>query len=241
MEISGSKAIIVGGASGMALATAEAFVAKGGKVAILDLAKSKGAEVAERLKGNFFACNVMDYEGTEKVIGEAVNALGGLHFVVNTAGGGIAKRTLTKELNLIASFNVNRVAAKHMSTNAPNADGERGVMINTASIAAFEGQIGQVAYTAAKAGIAGMTLTMARDLGALGIRVMTIAPSLFATGLTAGIPGEAEKAARVCDHGNCDFRKPDVERQHDPRRRGSALRTALRITTPRAGAAPPDR
>jgi NAD(P)-dependent dehydrogenase (short-subunit alcohol dehydrogenase family) len=122
MEISGSKAIIVGGASGMALATAEAFVAKGGKVAILDLAKSKGAEVAERLKGSFFPCNVMDYDGTEKVIGEAVKALGGVHFVVNTAGGGIAKRTITKEgemhplddfrriidLNLIASFNVTR-------------------------------------------------------------------------------------------------------------------------------------
>jgi NAD(P)-dependent dehydrogenase (short-subunit alcohol dehydrogenase family) len=207
MEISGSNAIIVGGASGMALATAEAFVAKGGRVAILDLEKSKGAEVAERLKGKFFPCNVMDYDGTEKTLGAAVDALGGVHFVVNTAGGAVAQRTLKKEgemhslddfrrivdLNLVASFNVNRVAAKHMSTNEPNADGERGVMINTASIAAFEGQIGQVAYTAAKAGIAGMTLTMARDLGTLGIRVMTIAPSLFATGLTAGIPDAAEQ------------------------------------------------
>jgi NAD(P)-dependent dehydrogenase (short-subunit alcohol dehydrogenase family) len=206
MEIKGSSAIIVGGASGMALATAEAFVGKGGKVAILDLEKSKGAEVAERLKGKFFPVNVMDYDGTEKQLGAAVEALGGLEFVVNTAGGAVAQRTLKKEgemhslddfrrivdLNLIASFNVNRVAAKHMSSNAPNADGERGVMINTASIAAFEGQIGQVAYTAAKAGIAGMTLTMARDLGTLGIRVMTIAPSLFATGLTAGIPEAAE-------------------------------------------------
>jgi NAD(P)-dependent dehydrogenase (short-subunit alcohol dehydrogenase family) len=206
MEVSGSKAIVVGGASGMALATAEAFVAKGGQVAILDLEKSKGAEVAARLNGKFFACNVMDYEGTEAAIGSAVQALGGLHFVVNTAGGGIAKRTLSKDgemhslddfrrivdLNLVASFNVNRVGAKHMSQNTPNADGERGVMINTASIAAFEGQIGQVAYTAAKAGIAGMTLTLARDLGTLGIRVMTIAPSLFATGLTAGIPDQAE-------------------------------------------------
>jgi NAD(P)-dependent dehydrogenase (short-subunit alcohol dehydrogenase family) len=198
MEIPGSRAIIVGGASGMALATAEAFVAKGGSVAILDLEKSKGAEVAERLQGKFLPCNVMDYDGTEKTLGAAVDALGGVHF---------AQRTLKKDgemhslddfrrivdLNLIASFNVNRVAAKHMSNNTPNADGERGVMINTASIAAFEGQIGQVAYTAAKAGIAGMTLTMARDLGTLGIRVMTIAPSLFATGLTAGIPDAAEQ------------------------------------------------
>jgi NAD(P)-dependent dehydrogenase (short-subunit alcohol dehydrogenase family) len=162
--------------------------------------------VAQRLKGQFFACNVMDYAGTEAVMAEAVKALGGLHFIVNTAGGAVAQRTLKKDgemhslddfrriidLNLVASFNVNRIGAKHMSGNTPNADGERGVMINTASIAAFEGQIGQVAYTAAKAGIAGMTLTMARDLGALGIRVMTIAPSLFATGLTAGIPDQAE-------------------------------------------------
>jgi NAD(P)-dependent dehydrogenase (short-subunit alcohol dehydrogenase family) len=205
MDIPGSKAIIVGGASGMALATAEMFVAKGGKVAILDLEKSKGAEVAERLKGTFHPCNVMDYAGVEKAIGEAVQALGGLHLVVNTAGGGAAKRTLSKEgemhpleefrrvvdLNLIASFNINRVAAKHMSANEANAEGERGVMINTASIAAFEGQIGQVAYTAAKGGIAAMTLTMARDLGNLGIRCMTIAPSLFDTGITAGIPDAA--------------------------------------------------
>jgi NAD(P)-dependent dehydrogenase (short-subunit alcohol dehydrogenase family) len=204
MEITGSKAIIVGGASGMALATAEAFAAKGGKVAILDLERSKGAEVAQRLSGTFHPCNVMDYEGTEKVIGEAVKTLGNLHFVVNTAGGGIAQRTLSKEgamhsldefrrvidLNLIASFNINRIAAKHMSANEPNAEGERGVMVNTASIAAFEGQIGQVAYTAAKGAIAAMTLTLARDLGALGIRVMTIAPSLFSTGITSMIPTE---------------------------------------------------
>ena len=256
MDIKGSKAIIVGGASGMALATAEAFVAKGGKVAILDLEKSKGAEVAQRLNGTFHPCNVMDYEGTEKVIGDAVKALGGLHFVVNTAGGARAQRTLAKDgtmhpldgfrqiidLNLVATFNVNRIGAKHMSTNEPNADGERGVMINTASIAAFEGQIGQVAYTAAKGGIAAMTLTMARDLGALGIRVMTIAPSLFATGLTAGIPTEAEQAVderrgvpatdgqtpRVRADGARDFRKPDAERQHDPHRRRPAFRPALR-------------
>jgi len=121
---------------------------------------------------------------------------------VNTAGGGIGKRTLTKEgphpleefrftieLNLISSFNVSRLMAAHMARNEPE-DDERGVIINTASIAAFEGQIGQVAYTAAKAGIAGMALTMARDLGSLGIRALAIAPSLFATGITQGIPDE---------------------------------------------------
>lgn len=202
MEIKGSKAIMVGGASGMCLATAERFVEKGGEVAILDLKTANGAEVANRLHGTFHPCNVMDYKATEQAIAEAVAALGGVHFCVNTAGGATAQRTLDKtgnmhpleefqriiDLNLIASFNINRICAKHMSDNEPNAEGERGVMINTASIAAFEGQIGQVAYAAAKAGIAGMTLVLARDLGIIGVRTVTIAPSLFDTGLTAGIP-----------------------------------------------------
>ena len=206
MDIKGSKGIFVGGASGMCLATAESFVRAGGKIAVLDLPTSAGAEVAARLGGTFHPVSVMDYEATEQAMRAAATALGGLHFVVNTAGGGAAKRTISREgemhpmedfvriinLNLVASFNVNRVGAKLMSANEPNADGERGVMINTASIAAFEGQIGQVAYTAAKGGIAAMTLTMARDLGGVGIRVMTIAPSLFATGLTKGLPDAAE-------------------------------------------------
>ena len=204
MEISGSKGIFVGGASGMCRATAIKFAEKGGKVAILDMEKSNGAEVAKELGGSFHVCDVMDFEGIEAVIGNAVEELGGVHFAVNTAGGGAAQRTIARDgskhsldvfrrvidLNLIGSFNVNRIAAEHMAKNEPNEVGERGVMINTASIAAFEGQIGQVSYTAAKGGIAAMTLTMARDLGALGIRVMTIAPSLFDTGLTAGIPDE---------------------------------------------------
>lgn len=203
MEIQGSKAVIVGGASGMAKAAAEAIVAKGGSVAILDLPSSAGAEVAKELGGSFFDVNVMDEENVENAINGAVEALGGVHVGINTAGGGAAKRTLTKEgphpldefrrvieLNLIATFNVSRLLADHMSRNEPNEDGERGVLIQTASIAAFEGQIGQVAYSAAKAGIAGMTLTMARDLGSLGIRVNTVAPSLFATGLTKGIPDQ---------------------------------------------------
>jgi NAD(P)-dependent dehydrogenase (short-subunit alcohol dehydrogenase family) len=204
MDISGSKAIFVGGASGMCRATATEFVGKGGQVSILDLESSDGAAVAQELGGKFYPCNVMDYDDMADVMDSAVSDMGGLHYVVNTAGGGGAQRTLKKDgtrhslsdfrrvidLNLIASFNINGIAAEHMAKNEPNADGERGVMINTASIAAFEGQIGQVSYTAAKAGIAGMTLTMARDLGVLGIRCMTIAPSLFDTGLTAGIPDE---------------------------------------------------
>jgi NAD(P)-dependent dehydrogenase (short-subunit alcohol dehydrogenase family) len=202
MEIEGKKAVICGGASGMAKATAQLLRQKGADIAILDLPSSAGAEVAKELGGTFHVVDVMDENQLESALGDAVSALGGLHITVNTAGGGIGKRTLSKdgphpladfrriiELNLISTFNLNRLAAWHMSTNEPE-DEERGVLISTASIAAFEGQIGQVAYTAAKAGIAGMMLTMARDLGSLGIRAMAIAPSLFSTGLTEGIPDE---------------------------------------------------
>ena len=202
MEIKGKKAVIVGGASGMAKASAEMFRQKGADIAILDLPSSAGAEVAEELGGTFHEVDVLDDNQVETALSDAVSALGGLHIAVNTAGGGIGKRTLTKEgphplddfrrcieLNLIGTFNLNRLQAWHMSTNEPE-DEERGVIIDTASIAAYEGQIGQVAYTAAKAGIAGMMLTMARDLGSLGIRTVAIAPSLFSTGLTKGIPDE---------------------------------------------------
>jgi NAD(P)-dependent dehydrogenase (short-subunit alcohol dehydrogenase family) len=202
VEIQGKKAVIVGGASGMAKAAAELLHEKGADIAILDLPTSAGAEVAKDLGGTFHEVNVLDEIQVETALADAVAALGGLHIAVNTAGGGVGRRTLSKdgphpledfrhtiELNLIGTFNLNRLQAFHMSTNEPE-EGERGVIIDTASIAAFEGQIGQVAYTAAKAGIAGMTLTMARDLGSLGIRVLAIAPSLFSTGLTKGIPDE---------------------------------------------------
>jgi NAD(P)-dependent dehydrogenase (short-subunit alcohol dehydrogenase family) len=207
VEIQGLRAIIVGGASGMARATAARIVDGGGIVAILDREGTAGAEVADGLGASFHTCDVLDYEGIEVVIQEAVDALGGLDVSVNTAGGGVAARTLSREgphdldafrrvidLNLIGSFNVNRLAAWHMSKNEPNEDDERGVMINTASIAAYEGQIGQVAYTAAKAAIAGMSLTMARDLGSLGIRINAIAPSLMETGSTARIPEEFKES-----------------------------------------------
>jgi NAD(P)-dependent dehydrogenase (short-subunit alcohol dehydrogenase family) len=207
MKISGKTATVVGGASGMARATAEMLVREGARVAILDRPASNGEAAAAALGGGtrFYACDVTDFAGTEAALMRAADDLGAIHFGVNTAGGGIAKRTLTKEgphpldafravidLNLVASFNIARLQADRMSKNDPDENGERGVILMTASIAAFEGQIGQVAYSAAKAGIAGMTLTMARDLGSLGIRVLTIAPSLFHTGLTHGIPKEME-------------------------------------------------
>lgn len=203
MEIEDHNGIFIGGASGMCRATAEKFKEGGGNVAILDLPTSDGAAVAEELGGTFHEVNVMDWEGTEAAINAAVEALGSVHFCCNSAGGGLAKRTLTKEgphpleefqrcidLNLISAFNISRLAAAKMAENEPNEEGERGCIINTASIAAFEGQIGQVGYAAAKAGIAGMTFVMARDLGSVGVRANAIAPSLFSTGLTKGIPDE---------------------------------------------------
>ena len=199
MQIQGKKAVVVGGASGMGRATAERLAAGGASVAILDRDSSDGREIAKAFGGSFHPVDVTDFVGAEQSLANAVEDLGGLHITVTTAGGGIAKRTLSKsgphdlesfratlDLNLVATFNLNRLSAAHMSLNEPE-DEERGVLINTASIAAFEGQIGQVAYAAAKAGIAGMALTMARDLGTLGIRVLAIAPSLFATGAVSGL------------------------------------------------------
>ena len=186
----------------MARASAELLRQRGARVAILDLPTSAGEEVASGLGGTFHPVDVTDEAQVQSALAAAVEGLGGLHIAVNTAGGGIGRRTLSKEgphplddfrrvieLNLVASFNLNRLQADYMSRNEPE-DGERGVIIDTSSIAAFEGQIGQVAYTAAKAGIAGMVFTMARDLGSFGIRVLAIAPSLFSTGITAGIPDE---------------------------------------------------
>ena len=206
MEINGKKVVVIGGASGMGRASAELLAERGADVAVLDREGSDGKVVAEGLGGAFYPVDVTDFTGTEETLQTAVDKLGGLHVVITTAGGGVAMRTLSKtgphdleafqstvNLNLVASFNISRLAAAHMAKNEPE-DEERGVIINTASIAAFEGQIGQVAYTAAKAGIAGMCLTMARDLGSVGIRVLAIAPSLFATGLTKGIPDEFASA-----------------------------------------------
>jgi NAD(P)-dependent dehydrogenase (short-subunit alcohol dehydrogenase family) len=198
-------AVVVGGASGMARATAEALAARGCRVAIVDLPGSQGADVADHLGGGatFHAADVRDFEGVQRVLEQVVEAHGVLHIAVNTAGGGAGGRTISRsgplsldtftgtvELNLVATFNLNRLQAWHMSQHDPDEDGERGVIINTSSIAAFEGQIGQVAYAAAKAGISAMSFVMARDLGSLGIRVNAIAPSLFATGSSASLPPE---------------------------------------------------
>ena len=207
MDIQGLRAVVVGGASGMARATATLLAQGGARVAIFDLPASAGKAVADELGGHFFEVDITDEQIVEHAIQEAADALGGIDAGVNVAGGGIAKRTLSKsgphpldefrgvvDLNLIATFNLLRLQADVMSRNDPNEHGERGVIINTASIAAFEGQIGQVAYAAAKSGIVGMTFVAARDLGSLGIRVNAIAPSLFETGLVQKAPQEVKDA-----------------------------------------------
>jgi NAD(P)-dependent dehydrogenase (short-subunit alcohol dehydrogenase family) len=203
MDLKDKAAVIVGGASGMGRASAEALAVRGARVAIIDRPGGAGEDVAAGLGATFHAGDITDFAGTEAALAAAVETLGGLNIAVNTAGGGIIQKTLGKHgphsledfagvinLNLVGTFNLNRLQAQHMAAGGPDEDGERGVIINTSSIAAFEGQIGQVAYTAAKAGIAGMALTMARDLGPNGIRVLAIAPSLFATPALESVPEE---------------------------------------------------
>jgi NAD(P)-dependent dehydrogenase (short-subunit alcohol dehydrogenase family) len=205
MQLDQVKAIITGGASGLGHAVAQHLVAHGGQVALFDVNDDKGQAAAKELgdAARFFRTDVTSEDGVATNVAAAHHAMGGLNVVMNCAGILGAGRVLGKEgpmplgnfattvmVNLVGSFNVAKAGAALMQGNEAGEDGERGVIINTASIAAFEGQIGQVAYTAAKAGIAGMSLTMARDLGSLGIRVNTIAPSLFATGLTKGIPDQ---------------------------------------------------
>ncbi len=216
MKIEGKKAIVVGGASGMALATTQLLHNSGAAVAIMDLETSDGKKIAADMGIPFTACNILDFEDMDRKLRSTAKLLGGLNIVVTTAGGGIAKRTISKagphsmsdftgvvNLSLNATFNICRIAADIIKEEVPDENGERGVLINTASIAAYEGQIGQVAYAAAKAGVVGMTLPMARDMGSLGVRVMAIAPSLFSTGATKDVPSEMATALTV----NCAFPK----------------------------------
>ena len=210
MDIDGIVAIVTGGGSGLGEATSRALVARGAKVGILDLATSRGAQVAESLGRNalFFEANVTSEEQVVSALDDVIETFGAIHVDVNCAGIGSAGRTVTKdgtpfdleifrrtiEVNLVGTFNVVRLAAARMAQNEPNAGHERGVIINTASIAAFEGQIGQCAYSASKGGVVGMTLPIARDLASVGVRVCTIAPGLFATPMLMGLPEPAREA-----------------------------------------------
>jgi NAD(P)-dependent dehydrogenase (short-subunit alcohol dehydrogenase family) len=198
--------IVTGGASGLGGATADAVVAGGGKVLIADVNATLGEEKARALgaAARFVKCDVTSEVDGQAVV-DAATSMGTLRGLVNCAGVGSAAKTVGKDgparlpdfvrvigINLIGTFNMIRLAAAAMSGTAPNADGERGVIVNTASVAAFDGQIGQAAYSASKGGIVGMTLPIARDLARDGVRVVTIAPGLFLTPLLLGLPQEAQ-------------------------------------------------
>jgi NAD(P)-dependent dehydrogenase (short-subunit alcohol dehydrogenase family) len=203
MKISGSIAVITGGASGLGRATAERLVAGGGRVALLDLPRSPGADVAKELgdRAVFTPADVTSADDVAGALDAAVARFGAVHVLVNCAGIGTAEKTFGKRgpgdlaaftrvisVNLIGHFNAIRLAAAHMAKNQPSEEGERGVVVNTASVAAFDGQIGQAAYSASKGGIVGMTLPIARDLAEIGVRVCTIAPGIFDTPLLGTLP-----------------------------------------------------
>jgi NAD(P)-dependent dehydrogenase (short-subunit alcohol dehydrogenase family) len=203
MKISGSVAVITGGASGLGRATAERLVAGGGRVVLLDLPRSPGADVAKELgdRAVFTPADVTSADDVAGALDAAAARFGAVHVLVNCAGIGTAEKTFGKRgpgdlaaftrvigVNLIGHFNAIRLAAAHMAKNQPNEEGERGVVVNTASVAAFDGQIGQAAYSASKGGIVGMTLPIARDLAEIGVRVCTIAPGIFDTPLLGTLP-----------------------------------------------------
>jgi NAD(P)-dependent dehydrogenase (short-subunit alcohol dehydrogenase family) len=209
MQIANTVALVTGGASGLGEATVRTLVGAGGRVMILDRPGSPGealvAELGERVA--FSPADVTDETQVAAAVAAAVARFGTVHAAVNCAGVGIAMRTVTREgphpldlftkviqVNLIGTFNVIRLAAAQMAKNTPNEEGERGVIVNTASVAAFDGQIGQVAYSASKGGVVGMTLPIARDLASLGIRVLTIAPGTFDTPMLAMAPENIRQA-----------------------------------------------
>jgi NAD(P)-dependent dehydrogenase (short-subunit alcohol dehydrogenase family) len=206
MNIQDTRALITGGASGLGLAVADMIIAAGGKAALVDVNDAAGAEAVRKLGPNasFHKTDVTSESDVAATVAAAAAVMGGLTLAVNCAGVGWPKRMLGKEgtmpgeffrkvieINLIGTLLVCKEAAAVMQKNAPNAAGERGALVMTASVAAFDGQIGQVAYAASKGGVVGMTLPMARELASSGIRVMTIAPGIFMTPMLAALPQEA--------------------------------------------------
>jgi len=207
MQIRNSIFLVTGGASGLGAATARMAAENGAKVVIADMQADAGEELAREIGGRFARTDVTAEADGRAAVALALKEFGGIHVLVNCAGIAIAERTLGKEaphdlarfasvvnVNLIGTFNMIRLATDAMAKAVPNAAGERGVVVNTASVAAFEGQIGQVAYSASKAGVVGMTLPIARDLSRNGIRVCTIAPGLFETPMLKGLPKEAQES-----------------------------------------------
>jgi len=209
MQIENIRAIVTGGASGLGLAVAESVIAAGGRVALLDVNETTGTAAVASLgeRASFTVTDVTSEAAVNAAVSGAVQAMGGIDVAVNCAGVGWPKRMVGKdgampgdffrkviEINLVGTLLVCKAAAAEMQRNAPNAEGERGVIVMTASVAAFDGQIGQVAYSASKGGVVGMTLPMARELAAFGIRVVTVAPGLFLTPMMAALPPEAQES-----------------------------------------------
>jgi len=209
MKIPGTVALVTGGASGLGLATARELLGAGGKVMIVDRPQSDGETVAGELGANaaFAAADVTSDAEVTAAVRTTVERFGAIHINVNCAGVGAAMKTTSKggpmpleifsmaiQINLIGTFNVLRLCATEMARNTPNADGERGVIVNTASVAAFDGQIGQAAYSASKGGVVAMTLPIARDLASIGVRICTIAPGTFDTPMLALMPDPMRQA-----------------------------------------------
>ncbi len=207
MHIKNSVFLVTGGASGLGAATARMAAEGGAKVVIADMQAEAGEKLARELGGRFARTDVTSESDGKAAVALALKEFGGLHVLVNCAGIAIAERTVGKEaphslasftkiitVNLIGTFNMIRLAADAMCKASPNAAGERGVIVNTASVAAFDGQIGQAAYSASKGGVVGMTLPIARDLSRNGIRVCTIAPGIFETPMLMGLPKEAQES-----------------------------------------------
>ena len=205
MNVDGASVIVTGGASGLGAATAAALARAGAKVAILDANLEAARTAAAAIGGTSFACDVSDPDGAQAAIAAAREAQGPARVLVNCAGIGTPGKAVGREgpiplerftkviaVNLIGTFNCIRLAAANMQGLDPRVDGERGVIINTASVAAFDGQIGQPAYAASKGGVAALTLPLAREFAEHGIRVVTIAPGLFATPMLAGLPEKAQ-------------------------------------------------
>ena len=205
MQIKNSVFLVTGGASGLGAATARMAAESGGKVVIADMQAELGEKFAREIGGRFAKCDVTSEADGKAAVALALKEFGGLHVLVNCAGIAIAEKTIGKvaphalasftrciTVNLIGTFNMIRLAADAMAKAVPNAAGERGVIINTASVAAYDGQIGQAAYSASKGGVVGMTLPVARDLSRNGIRVCTIAPGIFETPMLLGLPKDAQ-------------------------------------------------
>jgi NAD(P)-dependent dehydrogenase (short-subunit alcohol dehydrogenase family) len=209
MQMQDIRAIVTGGASGLGLAVVEDVIAAGGRATLLDVNEAAGVEAVQRLgeRSGFQKVDVTSESAVDAAVQSAVTSMGGLNLAVNCAGVGWPKRLVGKEgpmpgeffrkvieINLVGTLLVCKAAAAAMQKGAPNAEGERGAIVMTASVAAFDGQIGQVAYAASKGGIVGMTLPMARELAGFGIRVVTIAPGLFLTPMMASLPKEAQES-----------------------------------------------